>query len=139
MADQTIHIPPELVDRVRRSLLHVYAGIAEAASLAAGDMAVRGTGEDLAHGHRVELADAAEALDQIGWEFRATVDVVTLSAHPELLSDVLRQSLHDCTEAFEYAIDQAAGPDGHVGSARLVLSEVTTLLALYAHVLGEAS
>lgn len=43
--------------------------------------------------HPVELADAAEALDQIGWEFRATVEIVTLSAHSELLSDVLRQTL----------------------------------------------
>lgn len=139
MAEQTIHIPPELVDRVRRSLLHVYAGIAEAASLAAANMAVAGSSQDDVRGHRVELADAADALDQIGWEIGATVEVLTLSAHPELLSDGLRQSLHDCAEAFENTIDQAAEADGHVGAARLVLADVSALLELYAQVLGEES
>src|SRR3954451_18589776 len=71
MADQTIRIAADHVPDARRALMHIYSGIADALQGAAAEMAIRSGDQDATRGHRLELADAGDALDQIGWEFIA--------------------------------------------------------------------
>jgi hypothetical protein len=94
MADLTIRVPADSVAAVRASLQHVRAGIADAIATA------RVTGEPLG-GHLVELRDADDALGQLVPAPEG--DAVELTAHPELLSDVLHGALADAVEAFEHA------------------------------------
>lgn len=137
MADQTIQIPPHLVHDIRRSLLHVYSGIAEAASHSAARLAVSSPRDDEAvQGRRVELADAADALDQLGWVFEPAHEAMPVSAHPELLCDVLAQSLHDLAETFERAVEQASSAERDTRPARLALEDLQGLLELFEQTLG---
>ena len=137
MADQTIRIATEHVPEARRSLMHIYSGIADALHHAAGEMAVRSSEEDATRGHRVELADAADALDQIGWEFVAANGDIELTAHPELLADVIVQMIRSTLEHFETALDLDRGATDRDGSA--LTSLIGDLLAefeLYEEVQG---
>jgi hypothetical protein len=93
MAELTIRIPAAQVAAVRASLLHVRAGIADA-------IAAAGAGGEGVCGHLVELRDAEEALAQLAGD---ALQPVALTAHPELLSDVLHGALADAIEGFERA------------------------------------
>jgi hypothetical protein len=93
MAELTIRIPATEVAAVRASLLHVRAGIADA-------IAAAGAGGAGVCGHLVELRDAEHALAQLAGDDEGPV---ALTAHPELLSDVLHGALAGAIEAFERA------------------------------------
>jgi hypothetical protein len=93
MAELTIRIPAAQVAAVRASLMHVREGIADA-------IAAAGAGGAGVCGHLVELRDAEEALAQFAG---GAEQPVALTAHPELLSDVLHGALADAIEAFERA------------------------------------
>jgi hypothetical protein len=137
MADQTIRIPADQIEAARRSLMHVYSGIAEALHRAAAEMAV-GTDEvDATHGHRIELADAADALDQLGWTSGPGEGPAELSAHPELLSDVLVQMVHEALESLEIAIDTSARGVGEMALARTSLTNLLVRFKLYERVQGD--
>jgi hypothetical protein len=127
MADLTIRIPSAHAGAVRASLEHVRAGLAEALSVAsAGELEMRGI--------LVELRDAEAALAQLapGREEAA----VSLSAHPELLSDVLHGALADAIEAFEAACEadwRGASPEPPAG---VVLQRLLALFTLFEDVQG---
>jgi hypothetical protein len=126
MADLTIRIPGAHVAAVRASLRHVHAGIADAVATA------RAAGEPL-DGHVVELRDADAALAQLAGARDADVD---LTAHPELLSDVLHGALADATETFEHACEadwRGESPDPSPGAA---LQRLLGLFTLFEDVQG---
>jgi hypothetical protein len=137
MADQTIRIAAEHVPEARRALMHIYAGIADALHGAAAEMAIRSGDQDATRGHRVELADAGDALDQIGWEFIAAIDDVELTAHPELLTDVIVQMIHSTLEHLETALDLDRGATDQDGSALTTLiGDLLVEFDLYEQVQG---
>jgi hypothetical protein len=125
MAELTIRIAAEQVEAVRASLLHVRAGIADA-------IASAGVGGEGVCGHLVELRDAEEALAQLP----AAAAPVALTAHPELLSDVLHGALADATERFERAC--AADWRGAAGEPApgAALQHVLALFTLFEDVQG---
>lgn len=127
MADLTIRIPSAHVGAVRVSLLHVRAGIADA-------IATTRTAGAPFGGHLVELRDAEEALGQL--EPQPAADPVALTAHPELLSDVLHGALADATQAFERACEadwRGAAADPAPGEA---LQRLLALFTLFEDVQG---
>lgn len=129
MADLAMRIPSDQVIAVRASLLHLRAGIAEAIG-AANDL-----GRE-ACGHLVELRDAEEALVQLDPDRLAVGEPVTLSAHPELLSDVLHGALADATEAFDRACDADWRGDAADPPPAEALRRVIALFRLFEEVQG---
>ena len=127
MADLTIRIPSAHLAAVRSSLQHVRAGLADAITMA------RAAGEPL-DGYLVELRDADAALAQLAeGECRESV---ALTAHPELLSDVLHGALADATEAFDHACEadwRGESPDPSPGEA---LQRLLALFTLFEDVQG---
>lgn len=137
MGDLTIEIPSEAVPGLRRALLHTYAGIADALSHAAGEMARTHDVEDLTRGHRVELFDAADALDQVGWELEPLLGgSIELSAHPELLSDALTQMVRDAVQAFDSVVEEAHAGTGPVSSTRTAFEALLVSFHLFEQVHG---
>jgi hypothetical protein len=101
MADLTIRVPSEHLESVRDGLLHHYAGIADALHHAAGDHVDSHDHEETLRGHRRELADLEDALDQVGWRYEdVATGGVEITAHPEVLSDVLHHAVLDALDAF---------------------------------------
>lgn len=131
MADLTITVPPQHIDAVRDALLHMYAVVAEALHCAAGDHAVGRAAEESLTGHRVELADLDAALEQIGWSYEPVGQPVELTAHPEVLSDVFRQTTVVATEAFERAVDSAARAGRDASEARAALEVLIGRFTLF--------
>ena len=104
MADLTIRVPSEHLEAVRDGLLHHYAGIADALHHAAGNHVESHEHEETLRGHRRELADLEDVLDQVGWRYDdAGASAVDVIAHPELLSDVLHHAVLDAVDAFATA------------------------------------
>jgi hypothetical protein len=124
MAELTIRIGAEQVEAVRASLLHVRAGIADA-------IAAAGAGGEEVCGHLVELRDAEEALAQLTGE-----GSVALTAHPELLSDVLHGALADATERFERACAADWRGRGGEPAPGAALQRVLALFTLFEDVQG---
>jgi hypothetical protein len=125
MAELTIRVGAEQVEAVRASLLHVRAGIADA-------IAAAGAGGEDVCGHLVELRDAEEALSQL----TAAAGPVALTAHPELLSDVLHGALGDATERFERACDADWRGRGGEPAPGAALQHVLALFTLFEDVQG---
>jgi hypothetical protein len=129
MADLTIRIPGDHVGAVRASLEHVRAGLGDALTAA-------GPGEDELRGVLVELRDAEAALAQL--PPGATGAAVSLSAHPELLSDVLHGALADAIEAFEAACEADWRGSPPEPAAGVVLQRLLALFSLFEDVQGAA-
>ncbi len=134
MADLTIRIPPQHIDAVRDGLLHRLSAVADALHHAAGELAVRTHGEDDVRAHRVELADLEAALEQIGWDYESTDDAVELTAHPEVLSDALRQATTDALDALGRLVATTAGTDADAAAARELLTAAHERLELFVEV-----
>lgn len=137
MADLTIRVPSDHVDAVRDGLLHIYSGVAEALHRAAGDHAATRAATEPLRGYQVELRDLEDALEQVGWEYMPAAAPVDLTAHPELLADVLHSALEEAGERFDGARERywrgqagAAEPESALGAMR-------TLLSLLEEVLGD--
>jgi hypothetical protein len=126
MAELTIQVGAEQVEAVRASLLHVRAGLADA-------IAAAGAGGDDVGGLLVELRDAEEALAQLT---AAADGPVALSAHPELLSDVLHGALADATERFELACEADWRGRGGEPAPGAALQRVLALFTLFEDVQG---
>jgi hypothetical protein len=126
MAELTIRIGAEQVEAVRASLLHVRAGIADA-------IAAAGAGGEEVCGHLVEVRDAEEALAQLT---AAGEGPVALTAHPELLSDVLHGALADATERFERACAADWRGRGGEPTPGAALQHVLALFTLFEDVQG---
>ena len=107
MAELTIRIGAEQVEAVRASV-HARARRDHRRDRCGGRERGGGVRASL-----VELRDAEEALAQLA---AAGAGPVALTAHPELLSDVLHGALADATERFERAC--AADWRGRGGRAR---------------------
>lgn len=104
MAELTIRIPREHVGAVRDALLHHYASVSEAVHHVAGDLASTHDGLEMLVGHQRELVDLEDALNQLGWSYGEPDDAISLTAHPEVLSDATHAALDDAIEALEAAM-----------------------------------
>lgn len=131
MADMTIQIPSDRVDAVRRALLHTYAGIADALHYAAAAMASGSVPEDCTHGPRIELADAGDALEQMGWALVPASEPLELTAHPELLSDVFGQAVLDALDRFEEAMRDLSKGNEEPTIARRALEDLCVTFRLF--------
>lgn len=137
MADLTIRVPSDHVDTVRDGLLHIYSGVAEALHHAAGDhAAARGTPEAV-RGYQVELRDLEDALEQVGWEYLPVEQAVELTAHPELLSDVLHAALEEAGERFDAARQRYWRGQAAADEPEGALAAMRTLLDLLEEALGD--
>lgn len=137
MADLTIRVPSDHVDAVRDGLLHIYSGVAEALHRAAGDhAATRGAPEAL-RGYQVELRDLEDALDQVGWDYFPATEPMEVTAHPELLSDVLHAALEEAGERFDQVRQRYWRGQTGAGEAELALAAMGTLLGLLEQALGD--
>ena len=137
MADLTIRVPGEHVDDVRDSLLHAYAAVAEALHHSAlAHVESRAAPEGL-RGHRTELLDLDDALDQIGFEYPPLVEDTELTAHPEVLGDAVAGALTTVVERLDAAVQRYwAGAGDHAACERQ-LAAVRTLLVLLAEIQGD--
>ena len=135
MADLTIRVPSEHVDAVRDSLLRLYSGVAEALHRAAAGHAAGHDGAEAVRGHRMELADLEDALEQLGWSYDAT-GPRDVAAHPEVLSDALHGAVIDAAERFASACTDLwrARDDG--AAARAALQRLEAAFALFERVQG---
>jgi hypothetical protein len=137
MADLTIRVPSDHVDAVRDGLLHIYSGVAEALHRAAGDHAATRAATEALRGYQVELRDLEDALEQVGWEYLPADAPVELTAHPELLSDVLHAALEEAGERFEGARERYWRGQAQVTEVESALAAMRTLLSLLEQALGE--
>jgi hypothetical protein len=138
MADLTIRVPSDHVDAVRDGLLHIYSGVAEALHRAAGEhAATRGTPEAL-RGYQVELRDLEDALDQVGWDYLPAQDPLELTAHPELLSDVLHAALEEAGERFDGARERYWRGQAAAAEPEAALAAMRMLLRLLEEALGDS-
>lgn len=138
MADLTIRVPSQHVDAVRDGLLHLYSGVAEALHRAAGDHVQTHAAQDPLRGCQVELRDLEDALEQVGWDYDPHPAGLELTAHPEVLSDVLHAALADATERFEAASARYWRGHGTAGEAEAALADLRSLLALLEEAHGDA-
>jgi hypothetical protein len=131
MANLTIRVPGEHVDDVRDSLLDAYSAVAEALHLAA----VRHL-HDRAHadellGHRTELLDIDDALLQIGVDHGPALELVEITAHPEVLADALVGAAQAVLERLQPAVERLGrrgeGRDAVAGERR-ALDAILALL-----------
>src|SRR5215211_3800408 len=90
MAHLTISVPRDRVDELRRHLIRAHAERAGALRNALDNYLVSHERLDDVHGALVELTDLDEAIGQLGWAAAHAPRAVTLTAHPEVLADVLR-------------------------------------------------
>jgi hypothetical protein len=137
MADLTIRVPSDHVDAVRDGLLHIYSGVAEALHRAAGEHAATRAANEALRGYQVELRDLEDALEQVGWDYLPTTEPMELTAHPELLSDVLHAALEEAGERFDTVRQRYWRGQVGAGEAELSLAAMATLLSLLEQVLGD--
>jgi hypothetical protein len=137
MADLTIRVPSDHVDAVRDGLLHIYSGVAEALHRAAGDHAATRAAPEALRGYPVVLRDLADALDQIGWDYLPAHGSVELTAHPELVSDVLHAALEDAGERFDGVRERYWRGQARADEADAALGAMRTLLDLLEAALGD--
>lgn len=137
MADMTILIPPDRVPAVRRALLHAYAGIADALHHEAAAMATGASEEDRTYGHRVELADAADALEQLGWTSVPASERIELCAHPELLSDVLCETVQAELQVFDHVLAAVSEGAAEPAAARAAFEAVLVSFQLFEQAHGQ--
>lgn len=137
MADLTIRVPSDHVDAVRDGLLHIYSGVAEALHRAAGEHAATRAAPDAVRGYQVELRDLEDAIDQVGWEYLPVHGPVELTAHPELLSDVLHAALEEAGERFDDARERYWRGQAPVGNVEAAFAALRTLLGLLEEALGD--
>ena len=90
MAHLTISVPRDRVDELRRHLLRAHARQARALRNALDTYLVSHDRLDDVYGALVELTDLDEAIGQLGWSPVDPPRALTVSAHPEVLTDVLR-------------------------------------------------
>jgi hypothetical protein len=130
MAHLTIRVPSQHADRVRDSLLHAYGALAEALHQDSTGLPDPAAAEAM-HGHRVELLDLDEALEQIGWTpADAPPELVELAAHPEVLSDAVHGALAGAVEALAMACERYWRGLADGDAAAAALEDVATLFAL---------
>jgi hypothetical protein len=130
MADLTIRVPGDHVDDVRDSLLHAYAGVAEALRAAALHHVASRTGADTVLAHRSELLDLDDALAQLELDYAPASRPVELTAHPEVLADAVAGALRAAIERFQADVERLWRGAGGAAAASASLERATTLLAL---------
>jgi hypothetical protein len=93
MAHLTISVPKEHVDDLRRELLRAHGERARELRRALDVYLGSHERLDEVEGALVELVDLDTAIAQLGWTPAAAPRAVELTAHPEVLSDALRELL----------------------------------------------
>lgn len=64
-------------------------------------------------GLTVELSHLEDALEQVGWDYEAADEPVELTAHPELITDVMAAAVTDAVETFEEVLDRCRRGQAH--------------------------
>jgi hypothetical protein len=137
MADLTIRVPGEHVDDVRDSLLHAYAAVAEALHHSAlAHVESRAAPEDV-FGHRTELLDLDDALDQVGIEYPPLSEPLEVTAHPEVLGDAVAGALTTVVERLDAAVQRYWHGETDHGECERQLAAVRTLLVLLTEIQGD--
>jgi hypothetical protein len=137
MADLTIRVPGEHVDDVRDSLLHAYASVAEALHHSAlAHVESRAAPEDVL-GHRTELLDLDDALDQVGFDYPPLSESLEVSGHPEVLGDAVAGALTTVVERLDAAVQRYWRGEGDHADCERQIGAVRTLLVLLAEIQGD--
>jgi hypothetical protein len=137
MADLTIRVPGEHVDDVRDSLLHAYAAVAEALHHSAlVHVETRAAPEDVL-GHRTELLDLDDTLDQLGFEYPPLSEPLEVTGHPEVLGDAITGALTTVVERLDAAVQRYWSGEGERADCERQIAAVRTLLVLLAEIQGD--